>query len=264
MAIPNEPIERKEFFLAKAAGQSVETPEPITREERYLNAIAEGGGGGGGGSNLPSVTSADNGDVLTVVNGTWDKAAPSGGDSLPEVTASDNGKVLSVVSGEWNKADAPKELPTIFLGDAGKVLTVVDQYNKTVGWANPAGNLPPVTASDNGKVLTVVNGTWNKAAPNGGGVLIVTDIEGQLDKTFGEIHNAFRAGKPVIISRTDDFYGAPSTQDCACVNVAISNSGGEYTGSLLILDGLDTSVQHLYICGSSDEGSINYMYPYQA
>lgn len=35
--------------------------------------------GGGGGSSLPAVTSADNGDVLTVVNGAWDKAAPSGG-----------------------------------------------------------------------------------------------------------------------------------------------------------------------------------------
>ena len=35
--------------------------------------------GGGGGSDLPAVTSDDNGDVLTVVNGAWDKAAPSGG-----------------------------------------------------------------------------------------------------------------------------------------------------------------------------------------
>lgn len=30
--------------------------------------------GGGGGSDLPAVTSSDNGDVLTVVNGAWDKA----------------------------------------------------------------------------------------------------------------------------------------------------------------------------------------------
>ena len=36
--------------------------------------------GSGGGSSLPSVTSEDNGDVLGVVNGAWDKmAAPSGG-----------------------------------------------------------------------------------------------------------------------------------------------------------------------------------------
>lgn len=36
-------------------------------------------GGGGGGSDLPAVSAADNGDVLTVVNGEWDKAAPGGG-----------------------------------------------------------------------------------------------------------------------------------------------------------------------------------------
>jgi len=39
----------------------------------------DNGGGGGGGSDLPAVSAADNGDVLTVVNGQWDKAAPSGG-----------------------------------------------------------------------------------------------------------------------------------------------------------------------------------------
>ena len=31
------------------------------------------------GGTLPAVTSSDNGDVLTVVNGEWDKASPSGG-----------------------------------------------------------------------------------------------------------------------------------------------------------------------------------------
>lgn len=35
----------------------------------------------GGGGVLPTVTSEDNGDVLTVVNGEWNKAAPSGGSS---------------------------------------------------------------------------------------------------------------------------------------------------------------------------------------
>ena len=43
---------------------------------------------GGSGSGLPEVTSDDNGDVLTVVNGSWDKAAPSGGDPGYVVTRS--------------------------------------------------------------------------------------------------------------------------------------------------------------------------------
>lgn len=45
--LPEEPITRKEKYLAKAAGVAVETPEPVTREEMYLDVIAESGGGGG-------------------------------------------------------------------------------------------------------------------------------------------------------------------------------------------------------------------------
>ena len=70
------PITRSEKFLAKAAGADVTLPDPITREEVYLNAIANNGGGGGGGSDLPAVTSADNGDLLGVVNGAWSKTDP--------------------------------------------------------------------------------------------------------------------------------------------------------------------------------------------
>ena len=52
--------------------------------------------------NLPAVTSDDNGDVLTVVEGNWSKAdIPS---QLPTVTTTDNGDVLTVVEGEWAKA----------------------------------------------------------------------------------------------------------------------------------------------------------------
>lgn len=44
-----EPESRKEQYLAKAAGMDTEIPaKPMSREEQYLNAIAEGGGGGGG------------------------------------------------------------------------------------------------------------------------------------------------------------------------------------------------------------------------
>jgi hypothetical protein len=39
-----EPNTRRETFLASAAGMTVETPTPITREEIYLDAIAKGGG----------------------------------------------------------------------------------------------------------------------------------------------------------------------------------------------------------------------------
>ena len=51
---------------------------PIKRTEEFLQRIADAIESGGG-SDLPAVTSDDNGDVLTVVNGAWDKAAASGG-----------------------------------------------------------------------------------------------------------------------------------------------------------------------------------------
>lgn len=48
---------------------------------------------------LPAVTGADNGNVLTVVSGKWAKAAiPS---QLPAVSATDNGSVLKVIEGAW-------------------------------------------------------------------------------------------------------------------------------------------------------------------
>lgn len=81
------------------------TPEESTERKTILNllariayAIEEGEQP----SDLPDVTSDDNGDVLTVVEGEWAKAdAPSG---LPDVTASNNGQVLMVVNGLWQQA----------------------------------------------------------------------------------------------------------------------------------------------------------------
>lgn len=54
-----KPLTRKEFFMAKAAGQTVPDIEPITREEYFLNQIAESGGGGGGGGGGGSRTLVD-------------------------------------------------------------------------------------------------------------------------------------------------------------------------------------------------------------
>jgi len=64
---------------------------------------------------LPEVTAADNGDVLTVVDGAWAKAAPQ--TELPSVSSSDNGDVLTVVNGAWAKASLPENLlPTYEFG----------------------------------------------------------------------------------------------------------------------------------------------------
>lgn len=109
---------------------------------------------------LPDVTASDNGKVLGVVNGAWDKVTPE--KELPTVTASDNGKVLEVTNGAWNKVTPEKELPSVTSTDNGKVLEVVNgAWNKTT----PEKELPTVTASDNGKVLGVASGSWQKVTP---------------------------------------------------------------------------------------------------
>lgn len=101
--------------------------KPMSRIEKLL---IEGGGPGG---KLPEVTSDDNGKILKVKDGAWDKGENISGDKLPQVSSQDNGKVLKVVNGEWN----------------------IDN--------DEGDRLPVVTSSDNGKVLTVKNGAWDKA-----------------------------------------------------------------------------------------------------
>ena len=72
----------------------------LVRIPDMINAIAQLRSSQGGGASLPTVSASDNGDVLTVVNGAWAKAAAPV--ELPAVTASDNGNVLKVVDGAWS------------------------------------------------------------------------------------------------------------------------------------------------------------------
>lgn len=52
MATGLTPITRKEMYLSAAAGETETSalPQPVTREEIYLNEIANGSGGGGSGT----------------------------------------------------------------------------------------------------------------------------------------------------------------------------------------------------------------------
>ena len=88
-----------------------------------------GSGGGGGGSDLPSVTAEDNGDVLTVVNGAWDKATPT--TELPSISQGDNGKVLTVVNGAWGKTSFKPTVHTYTVtyadGSSGVIYNLEDE-----------------------------------------------------------------------------------------------------------------------------------------
>lgn len=75
-----------------------------------------------GAKELPVVSSDDNGDVLTVVEGEWANAAPV--TELPAVSSDDNGDVLTVVEGAWAKAALPQGLPAAPAQDGNYMLTV--------------------------------------------------------------------------------------------------------------------------------------------
>ena len=73
----------------------------------------------------------------------------------------------------------------------------VIQYDATKGmWVNKSApsSLPEVTASDKGKYLKANESTgdpeWAEGGSSGGGVLVVHDVDGTLDKTWQEIADA--------------------------------------------------------------------------
>jgi len=93
-----EPITRTETFLAKAGGQSVEVPTPITREETFLqgviDAIGSGGGGGGGGDDVMVVT-------LTYDEDANDGSYTSSATATEISTANRDGKVIIGFEGAY-------------------------------------------------------------------------------------------------------------------------------------------------------------------
>lgn len=103
-----------------------------------------------------------------------------------------------------------------------------------------SGGLPDTTSASFGDVLALNNNkeaVW--ATPSsGGGVLVVTDTDGTLDKTWQEIHGAMLSGGAVI--STDNPTRASIVLEC----VHDTKSGGEY--QCIVFGGL------LYVASSAD------------
>ena len=69
-------VEELKAYYVKIGGQASDVVGIDTIPDMIAKITAISGGGGG--SDLPEVTSEDNGDVLTVVEGAWAKAKPQG------------------------------------------------------------------------------------------------------------------------------------------------------------------------------------------
>ena len=114
---------------------------------------------------VPTVTAANNGEILKVENGAWTVGeAPTG---VPDVTASDNGRVLQVSNGAWTAQDA---LPTTMVGAS-------DQNN------GAGGLVPAPSAGDEDKFLSG-DGTYKS-----GGLPMVILSYG--NSTWNEFINAY-------------------------------------------------------------------------
>ena len=179
-------------------------------------ALIKAFGNGGGGSSLPSVTSADNGKVLTVEDGAWaadsnqfivTKGSGNTADkTLDEVKAAvaagktvllkyTNSRDVAIYAGEYYgvlyfvTAQSDATYNYMFYMDGGKSL-------KEVQWPK----LPRPSASDNGSELIVKNGAWEKQQKK----LVVTltptspDFSGTMDKTPQEITAAYGAGQEIV------------------------------------------------------------------
>ena len=94
-----------------------------------LNEAVNNGSIGGSGSDLPEVSASDNGDVLTVVNGAWDKATPTGGAAYPG-TATVIGKYAD------GTTDVYRKTYTGTVGDTGTTVIDDDVSGKTIVGCN--------------------------------------------------------------------------------------------------------------------------------
>lgn len=99
-------VEALKGYYTEIGGTSTDVENVVTIPD-MIDAITALGGG----SSLPDVTADDNGDVLTVVEGEWGKAAPT--KELPTVTSSDNGDILGVTDGAWGKVTPTKDTVVI-------------------------------------------------------------------------------------------------------------------------------------------------------
>lgn len=211
--------------------------KPLTEMESAVKYAIDNAGSGGG-SSLPAVTSADNGDLLGVVEGAWAKVKPTTGGETFTVT-------LTFESDAWTADKTIAEILEAY--EVGKrCVATTDEDDLTLefdlcavangavqfnsAWASTdtkidlfsgfvdggddiwmrqttkvSAELPAVTSSDNGSLLGVTNGNWAKVDPPTEIIYVpftVTENQGTYtattDANYLDVETAALAGKSVV------------------------------------------------------------------
>lgn len=185
----------------------------LAEQDNEISQIKQSMEAEGGKTELPEVSAADNGKVLSVVGGAWAAAEMESGDipffdlialGLPNVKV--NGATALETDTTEMIAALDKGLIklAVYIEGYGRYEFVATAYNssgikschsvysngqvtvlflETGLMVNFAYFIPVALHADNGKVLTVVNGAWAAAEPAGGGVSSWNEL---TDKPFGD------------------------------------------------------------------------------
>ena len=169
-------------------------------------------------------------DVIKISNSSYKLSVPAG-DLL---TAAMNGAVLRrhdlSTAAVPNVLYVPLSEAKLSSGTYSFKFASGDVFTASSADAYPAASsvsdktdseLPAVAAADKGKYLHTNESTgaleWAEGG-SGGGVLVVTDTDGTLDKTWQEIHDAFVSRGVVIVN--GNFQSSV---------IGVGNSRGDYT-----------------------------------
>lgn len=220
------PETRIERFLAAAAGvEGITLDEPETRIERYLYKIAQGGGSG------------ENGNIF-IVNATFayddvgDEWSVTLDKTFAEISAAANaGKIVLCIP--YESESGATGYPCVMTVESTEAFANADVE---------AGNGAVYSFNfgiDNNDDTSVEATTWSKG---GGGVLVVHDEDGTLDKTWQEIKDADFA---VLKLTEQDSY---DTFWAASVTVGTDKSGADIFSVYFV--GRNTT--NSYIASSAD------------